>query len=68
MSTEQNTKAAKEQQYQEQVKSITPTHNLFLQMVKAFLVGGIICCIGQVILNYATNSAGQPIPNTWPSF
>lgn len=58
MSTEQNTKAAKEQQYQEQVKSITPTHNLFLQMVKAFLVGGIICCIGQVILNYATNSAG----------
>ena len=34
MSTEQNTKAAKEQQYQEQVKSITPTHNLFLQMVR----------------------------------
>lgn len=57
-STEQNTKEAEKQQYQAQVKNVTPTHNLFIQMGKAFLVGGVICCIGQAILNYATNSAG----------
>lgn len=51
-------KEAKNQKYQERVKKVTPAKNLFLQMVKAFVVGGIICCIGQGILNYATNSAG----------
>ena len=57
-SMEQNSKEAEKQQYQAQVKNVTPTHNLFIQMGKAFLVGGVICCIGQAILNYATNSAG----------
>lgn len=54
----QGTQEAAKQQYQEQVKKITPTHNLFVQMAKAFLVGGVICCIGQFILNYAVNQAG----------
>lgn len=45
----------KKQQYEEYVKQVTPTHNLWIQMLKAFLVGGIICTIGQGILNYATN-------------
>lgn len=44
------------QEYQKYVKKVTPTHNLWLQMAKAFLVGGIICTIGQVILNYCTNT------------
>lgn len=39
-----------------QVKEVTPTHNLWLQMGKAFLIGGIICIIGQAILNYAQNT------------
>lgn len=39
--------------YQQYVKEITPTHNLFLNMAKAFLTGGIICCIGQFIQNTA---------------
>ena len=56
-SMEQNSKEAEKQQYQAQVKNVTPTHNLFIQMGKAFLVGGV-SCIGQAILNYATNSAG----------
>ncbi len=43
------------QAYNEYVKEVTPTHNLGLQMVKAFIVGGIICCIGQFILNTAGN-------------
>ncbi len=51
-------KEAKNKKYQERVKKVTPAKNLFWQMVKAFVVGGIICCIGQGILNYATNRAG----------
>lgn len=43
----------KKQEYQEYVKQVTPTHNLWLQMVKAFVAGGIICVLGQCILNYA---------------
>lgn len=41
--------------YNEYVKEVTPTHNLWLQMLKAFLVGGVICCVGQFILNTAVN-------------
>ena len=60
MEQNQNTvqQEADNQQYQQRVKEVTPTKNLFLQMLKAFMIGGIICCIGQAILNYATNSAG----------
>ena len=43
----------KQKEDEKYVKQVTPTHNLWLQMVKAFITGGIICCIGQFILNYA---------------
>lgn len=46
---------AQKQAYNEYVKEVTPTHNLFWQMVKAFVMGGIICVIGQFILNTAGN-------------
>lgn len=55
---QQAAKEAENEQYQERVKQVTPTHNLWIQMAKAFVTGGIICCIGQAILNYATNSMG----------
>lgn len=54
----QTDSSAGNKKYQEQVKALTPTHNLGIQMLKAFIMGGIICCIGQAILNYATNSMG----------
>ena len=44
-----------EKDYAEYVKKITPTHNLLLQMLKAFITGGIICTAGQFLLNYAKN-------------
>lgn len=44
-----------QKEYEKYVKEVTPTHNLWLQMLKAFVTGGIICCIGQFILNYAGN-------------
>ena len=40
-----------QKEYQEYVPQVTPTHNLWLQMLKAFAVGGIICVLGQAILN-----------------
>ena len=41
------------QAYNDYVKAVTPTHNLVENMVKAFFLGGLICCIGQLILNTA---------------
>lgn len=38
--------------YQDYVKGKTPVHNLPANMAKAFVTGGIICVIGQGILNY----------------
>lgn len=45
----------KKQQYNEQVKQATPSHSLPRNMAKAFLVGGIICVIGQCILNFCSS-------------
>ena len=51
--------AQQKQEYEQYVKSVTPTHNLWAQMGKSFLTGGIICCIGQGILNYTGNVLGM---------
>lgn len=48
-----------EKDYAEYIKNITPTHSLPLQMLKAFVTGGIICVIGQFLLNYASNNLGM---------
>ncbi len=48
-----------EKEYEEYVKMITPTHNLYLQMLKAFIVGGIICVIGQFLLDFAGKQLGM---------
>ena len=37
------------QAYDEYVKKMTPTHPLWLNMLKAFLVGGAICTLGQLM-------------------
>ena len=45
----------KKKQYQNKVEEITPKHNIWLEMIKAFFVGGIICALGQMIINIAMN-------------
>ena len=50
---------SKKQQYQQYVKEMTPTHNLWVLMAKAFFAGGCICVLGQVILNYCTTFLGM---------
>ena len=43
----------RQKEYNEYVKRVTPTHSLSANMVKAFLIGGAICTLGQLILNTA---------------
>ena len=45
-------KQKQQEAYKNYVKQKTPVHNLPLNMLKAFITGGIICTIGQGILNY----------------
>lgn len=57
-----------QQKYNEYVKNVTPTHNLWWNMVKAFVTGGIICCIGQFILNTAQSfGLDKEIAGSWCS-
>lgn len=42
-----------QKKYEQYVKEVTPVHSLPRNMAKAFWVGGIICVIGQWILNIA---------------
>ena len=55
--------------YNEYVKQVTPTYNTFLNMAKAFLLGGLICVIGQVIVNVGINRFGleKEDASTWCS-
>lgn len=54
------------QQYNEYVKQVTPTHNLWAVMGKAFLVGGIICTIGQFVGNFLKNqNVEEKAADTW---
>lgn len=46
---------ARNAEYNEFIKDMTPAHNLWKQMFRAFLVGGIVCVIGQAIINTGMN-------------
>ena len=46
---------AKKNEYEKYVKTKTPVRKLLPDMIRAFLVGGCICLIGQFILNYCEN-------------
>ena len=55
-------------QYEKYVKEKTPTHNLFLNMLGAFVSGGAICTLGQVILNVCKNMGlDKEISGSWTS-
>lgn len=44
------------QQYQEYVKQVTPTHNVWKNMFHAFWMGGLVCTLGQFITNMLINT------------
>lgn len=64
MSSEEKQKLTLEEEqkrndeYNEYVEQVTPKHNLWANMGKAFLLGGAICLLGQWITNLAINSFG----------
>ena len=58
MENKDTPKEKQKQQSNEYVKQVTPTHNLFLNMIKAFILGGIICLLGQIIVNIGINQFG----------
>lgn len=44
-----------QKEYEKYVKEVTPVHSLPKNMIKAFLVGGTICLMGEIILNITGN-------------
>ena len=66
MPSEQQIK--KQKKYEQYVKSITPTHSLPVNMLKAFVTGGLICLFGQWILNTTqTMGADRETAGNWCS-
>lgn len=56
------------QTYENYVKEKTPVHNVYLNMLKAFLTGGTICVVGQCILNYCKEKGmTDTISGAWTS-
>ena len=59
-------KETRKNAYNVYVSQVTPTYSLPLNMLKAFLVGGIICCIGQAITNFCISRGMDSL--TFPVF
>lgn len=55
------------QAYDKYVKQVTPTHPLWPDMLKAFITGGIICTLGQVMTTVMMNGMGmeKETASTW---
>lgn len=61
-------KQTQTEQYQKYVKQVTPTKSLPANMFKAFIVGGLICCLGQLIMNLLTsNGMNNDDAGAWTS-
>ena len=59
----------KKKEYQDYVEQNSPKTNVWIQMGKAFVMGGLICCLGQLIVNIATGYFGleQETSASWCS-
>lgn len=67
-SLQQEEQKRKAKKYEKYVKKKTPVHNLFLNMAGAFVSGGAICVLGQVILNLCKNMGmNKEISGAWTS-
>lgn len=60
----QSMQEEKQKKYAAYVKKVTPSHSLPLNMAKAFLTGGLICLLGQIITNFAKSKGLEP-GNGW---
>lgn len=54
------------EQYNAYVKSVTPTHHLPMDMLKAFVTGGSICTVGQLLMNgFRAAGLEKKAASTW---
>ena len=54
--------------YQKYVEEKTPKNNVYFNMVKAFIVGGVISTVGQVILNFGKGQGlSEEVAASWTS-
>lgn len=61
-------KQLQEKEYEEYVKTKTPVRKLGIDMVRAFITGGSICIIGQMILNYCEKiGLDKEVSGSWCS-
>lgn len=69
MKMDENMKTVKQQEeYKQYVKEVTPVHSLPKNMIKAFIVGGIICVIGQFIIEMGKKyGLDDKMASTWCS-
>ena len=59
---------SRDKEYQDLVKELTPTHSLPMQMFHAFWTGGLICVLGQFIINTAIQmGADDKTAGSWCS-
>lgn len=58
----------RDKEYQDLIKELTPTHSLPMQMFHAFWTGGLICVLGQFIINTAMQmGADDKTAGSWCS-
>ena len=58
----------KQEQYKAYVEKKTPKNNVYFNMIKAFITGGTICVVGQVILNFCKGQGlSDDIAGSWTS-
>ncbi|MHB8130749.1 MAG: SpoVA/SpoVAEb family sporulation membrane protein, partial [Mobilitalea sp.] len=55
---EQDTKKRNDN-YNKYVKKVTPKFSVLKNTIKAFLVGGIICTLGQILITYYTSLGAE---------
>ena len=48
---EEENQEERDKKYNKYVKSITPTHNVYQNIIRAFIVGGAICTLGEAFVN-----------------
>ena len=61
-------KLKRDKEYADFVKTRTPVHNVWKNMIKAFVTGGVICVAGQVVLNVCeTLGLKQDAAAAWTS-
>ena len=67
-SPQQEEEKKKAKEYEDYVKTKTPAHSLAKNMGAAFLCGGLICVLGQAIMNFCQNAGlDKETSGSWTS-